>query len=118
VGKMSRKVIRRGKLNIDKELATDEVVKYDDIVIDEEDERVKKAAELLKNIIDMEDVPNFLKRLCREGLRILSQKDVDFDIRRERIINLFNEIPEDLSNNIDSFTRVLIFQLTASLEQL
>ena len=112
------KVIKRGKVNIDKELATDEVVKYDDIIIDEDDERVKKAAELLKNIIDMEDTPNFLKKLCREGLKILSQKDVDFDIRKERIINLFSEIPEDLSNNMDSFTRILIFQLTASLEQL
>ncbi|HIQ51319.1 MAG TPA: hypothetical protein EYH54_05095 [Nautiliaceae bacterium] len=112
------KLVRRGKMNINKELATDEVVKYDDIIIEENDERVKRAAELLKNIIDMEDAPNFLKKLCREGLKILSQKDIDFDIRRERIINLFSEIPEDLSNNMDSFTRILIFQLTASLEQL
>ena len=55
------KLVRRGKMNINKELATDEVVKYDDIIIEENDERVKRAAELLKNIIDMEDAPNFLK---------------------------------------------------------
>jgi len=109
---------KRTNINIAKELATDEKISYDDIKIEEEDERVKQAAQLLKNIIDMEDVPNFLKRMCRESLQILAQKDLDFDIRREKILNIFTNIPEDLENNIDSFTRMLIFQLTASLEQL
>ncbi|MEO2154298.1 MAG: UPF0147 family protein [Nanoarchaeota archaeon] len=109
---------KRTNINLSKELATNEVIKYDDIKIEENDERVLKAYELLKNIIDMEDMPNFLKRMCREALEILAQKDLDFDIRREKIINIFENIPEDLENNIDSFTRITIFQLTAALEQL
>ena len=109
---------KRTNINLAKELGTGEVIKIDDIKIEEDDERVKQAYQLIKNIIEMEDTPNFLKRMCKEALEILAQKDLDFDIRRDKIINIFENIPEDLENNIDSFTRMLIFQLTAALEQL
>ena len=103
---------KKKKKIVEKEVET---IVYSDIKIETNDENIERLVNLLKNLIDEEDISRIVKEKARESLIILS-KEGPLHIKLQKIIAIFEELNEE--PNLDQFSRISVWNLMSYIETL